>query len=183
MITLQEAKEFLRVDGDDEENLIASLIVAAQELTEDVLRRPLAELEPLPETVRQAMLIRFTKKGKSQRIRRVSTYPKPLTLSDECCSPTGKRGSDGHWQAQPKGGNPDLCVGERRLRRARRQVGDYGHQMGENRACERYGVFHFATSFSGNCGEDNAPIYNRCDRSKPSPIRELVIRNNRSIGR
>ena len=55
MITLQEAKEFLRVDGDDEENLIASLIVA--ELTEDVLRRPLAELEPLPETVRQAMLI------------------------------------------------------------------------------------------------------------------------------
>lgn len=57
MITLQEAKEFLRVDGDDEENLIASLIVAAQELTEDVLRRPLTELEPLPETVRQAMLI------------------------------------------------------------------------------------------------------------------------------
>ena len=57
MITLQEAKEFLRVDGDDEENLIASLIVAAQELTEDVPRRPLAELEPLPETVRQAMLI------------------------------------------------------------------------------------------------------------------------------
>ncbi len=57
MITLQEAKEFLRVDGDDEENLIASLIVAAQELTEDVLQRPLAELEPLPETVRQAMLI------------------------------------------------------------------------------------------------------------------------------
>ena len=57
MITLQEAKEFLRVDGDDEENLIASLIVAAQELTEDVRRRPLAELEPLPETVRQAMLI------------------------------------------------------------------------------------------------------------------------------
>ena len=39
MIALQEAKEFLRVDGDDEENLIASLIVAAQELTEDVLRR------------------------------------------------------------------------------------------------------------------------------------------------
>lgn len=57
MITLQEAKEFLRVDGDDEENLISSLIVAAQELTEDVLRRPLEELEPLPETVRQAMLI------------------------------------------------------------------------------------------------------------------------------
>lgn len=57
MITLQEAKEFLRVDGDDEENLIASLIVAARELTEDVLRRQLAEIEPLPETVRQAMLI------------------------------------------------------------------------------------------------------------------------------
>lgn len=57
MITLQEAKEFLRVDGDDEENLIASLIVAARELTEDVLRRPLAEIEPLPEIVRQAMLI------------------------------------------------------------------------------------------------------------------------------
>lgn len=57
MITLQEAKEFLRIDGDDEENLIASLIVSAQELTEDILRRPLVELEPLPETIRQAMLI------------------------------------------------------------------------------------------------------------------------------
>ena len=57
MITLDEAKSFLRVDGCEEDSLIASLIVTAKTLTEDVLRRPLADFEELPEPVRQAMLI------------------------------------------------------------------------------------------------------------------------------
>ena len=39
MLTLQEAKEFLRVDGDDEDALISSLLVTAKDLTEDVMRR------------------------------------------------------------------------------------------------------------------------------------------------
>ena len=57
MLTLQETKDFLRLDGDDEDALVSSLIVTAKELTEGVLRRKLTELKEVPETVHQAMLI------------------------------------------------------------------------------------------------------------------------------
>ena len=54
---MQETKEFLRVDGDDEDALISSLIITARVLVEDVLRRPLADFKVIPEPVHQAMLI------------------------------------------------------------------------------------------------------------------------------
>ena len=57
MLTLKETKEFLRVDGDEEDRLISSLIVTAKELTEEVLRRPLSDFDEVPDTVHQAMLI------------------------------------------------------------------------------------------------------------------------------
>lgn len=57
MITLKETKEFLRIDGNDEDTLISSLIVTAKDLTEDIMRRKLDEFGEVPETVRQAMLI------------------------------------------------------------------------------------------------------------------------------
>lgn len=57
MLTLQETKDFLRLDGDDEDALVSSLIVTAKELTEGVLRRKLTEFKEVPETVHQAMLI------------------------------------------------------------------------------------------------------------------------------
>lgn len=57
MLTLQETKEFLRVDGDEEDALISSLILTAKDLTEDVMRRKLSDFDERPETVRQAMLI------------------------------------------------------------------------------------------------------------------------------
>lgn len=57
MLTLQETKEFLRVDGDEEDALISSLIMTAKDLTEDVIRRKLSDFDELPETVLQAMLI------------------------------------------------------------------------------------------------------------------------------
>lgn len=57
MLTLQETKYFLRLDGDDEDALVSSLIVTAKELTEGVLRRKLTEFKEVPETVHQAMLI------------------------------------------------------------------------------------------------------------------------------
>ena len=56
-MTLQETKDFLRLDGDDEDALVSSLIVTAKELTEGVLRRKLTEFKEVPETVHQAMLI------------------------------------------------------------------------------------------------------------------------------
>ena len=57
MLTLQETKDFLRLDGDDEDALVSSLIVTAKELTEGVFRRKLTEFKEIPETVHQAMLI------------------------------------------------------------------------------------------------------------------------------
>lgn len=57
MLDLQETKEFLRVDGDEEDALISSLIVTAKDLTEDVMRRKLSDFRELPEPVRRAMLI------------------------------------------------------------------------------------------------------------------------------
>lgn len=57
MLTLQETKDFLRVDVDEEDNLISSLIITAQVLTEDIIRRPLSEYEETPEPIHQAMLI------------------------------------------------------------------------------------------------------------------------------
>ena len=56
-MTLQETKDFLRWDGDDDDALVSSLIVTAKELTEGVLRRKLTEFKEVPETVHQAMLI------------------------------------------------------------------------------------------------------------------------------
>ena len=57
MITLEEAKLYMRIDGDEENNLISSLIITAQNIVEDVLRRPLSEFETIPETIKQAMLL------------------------------------------------------------------------------------------------------------------------------
>ncbi len=57
MLTLRETKEFLRLDGDDEDALISSLIITAKELIEEILRYKLAEFDEIPETVHQAMLI------------------------------------------------------------------------------------------------------------------------------
>ena len=57
MLELKETKEFLRVDGCEEDMLISSLIVTAQELVEEVIRKKLDEFDDVPETIRQAMLI------------------------------------------------------------------------------------------------------------------------------
>lgn len=57
MFELDEVKEYLRIDGDEENNLVTSLIIMATELVEDILRRKLTEFEQIPETVRQAVLL------------------------------------------------------------------------------------------------------------------------------
>lgn len=57
MLELRETKEFLRIDGDEEDMLVSSLIVTAKELVEEVLRKKLDDFRELPETVRIAMLI------------------------------------------------------------------------------------------------------------------------------
>lgn len=56
VVTLEEAKLYLRVDGDEENTLITKLILTAEELCEDILRYKLTEFEKIPESVRQAIL-------------------------------------------------------------------------------------------------------------------------------
>ena len=57
MVTLETAKGFLRVDGDDEDALISSLIITAQSLVEEVLRRGLDTFDEIPGPIDQAILI------------------------------------------------------------------------------------------------------------------------------
>lgn len=56
VITLEEAKLYLRVDGDEENTLITQFILAAEELCQDILRFPLSDLTVVPEAAKQAVL-------------------------------------------------------------------------------------------------------------------------------
>lgn len=56
IVTLVEAKEYLRVDTDDEDLLITTLLTAAQKLCEDVTRLETAEFEEAGEVAKIAVL-------------------------------------------------------------------------------------------------------------------------------
>lgn len=56
VVSLEEAKLYLRVDGDEENALITNFIITAEDLCEGILRYPISELTTVPETVRQAVL-------------------------------------------------------------------------------------------------------------------------------
>lgn len=56
VVTLEEAKLYLKVDGESDDTLITSCINSAEELCEDILRFPLTEFTEVPETVKQAAL-------------------------------------------------------------------------------------------------------------------------------
>ena len=55
VVTLEEAKLYLKVDGDEDDTLITGLINAAEELCQDILRFSLAEFTEVPETVKHAV--------------------------------------------------------------------------------------------------------------------------------
>lgn len=56
IISLEEAKLFLRVDGEEENTLITNFIITAEELCEGILRYPISELDEIPESIKQAIL-------------------------------------------------------------------------------------------------------------------------------
>lgn len=56
VLSLEETKLYLRVDGDEEDTLITKLILSAEDLCEGILRFPLSEFEKVPEPVKQAIL-------------------------------------------------------------------------------------------------------------------------------
>ena len=55
VVSLDEAKLYLKVDGDEEDALITSFILAAEELCEGVLRFPLSEFVAIPDTLKNAV--------------------------------------------------------------------------------------------------------------------------------
>ncbi|TCT14579.1 gp6-like head-tail connector protein [Natranaerovirga pectinivora] len=55
LTSLEDIKLYLRVEGDEEDTLITSFILTAQEMCEDILRFKLEELQILPEQVKQAI--------------------------------------------------------------------------------------------------------------------------------
>lgn len=57
LLTLNEAKHYLRVDNDEDDALISSLIITSRILTEEIIRCNLDEFEMLPDLIKQAMLI------------------------------------------------------------------------------------------------------------------------------
>lgn len=55
-VTLEKTKEWLRIEGDNEDALLESLIEAAEDIVEGVLRFPLSDYEQeIPEPVKQAI--------------------------------------------------------------------------------------------------------------------------------
>ncbi len=55
VVTLEEVKQYLRVDADADDALITTFIHAAEELCEDILRFSLVEFVEIPEVVRQSI--------------------------------------------------------------------------------------------------------------------------------
>ncbi|WP_040210849.1 head-tail connector protein [Clostridium polynesiense] len=56
IISLLEAKEYLRVDSDDEDTLITSFIKTGEDICEGILRYPLSEFNTVPETIKLAIM-------------------------------------------------------------------------------------------------------------------------------
>jgi len=56
VISIEEAKKYLRVDNSDEDTLITDMINSAEEICEGILRFPLTEFDKVPETVKQSIL-------------------------------------------------------------------------------------------------------------------------------
>ncbi|HAP79501.1 MAG TPA: AraC family transcriptional regulator [Ruminococcus sp.] len=56
MVSMEDAKNYLRIDHNEDDNLIQNLIQTAQKLCMDIGRMDEKELEMNEETARQAML-------------------------------------------------------------------------------------------------------------------------------
>ncbi len=56
VLTLEEVKLYLRVDGDEEDALITKFMLTAEDLCEGILRYELSEFETVPEVVKQAVM-------------------------------------------------------------------------------------------------------------------------------
>ncbi|MFR1377882.1 MAG: head-tail connector protein [Clostridium neonatale] len=56
IISLEEAKLFLRVDSGEEDTLITKFIIVAEDICQGIIRYELTEFEKIPECIRQSIL-------------------------------------------------------------------------------------------------------------------------------
>ena len=70
MPTLEEVKLYLRIDSDDEDSLITSLMETAKEMVEGILRKNLTEFSPIPEPIKQAIMYAISTLFESRQVDR-----------------------------------------------------------------------------------------------------------------
>lgn len=56
VVSLEEIKLYLRVDGEEEDTLISTFINVSEDLVEGIIRYPLSEFEIVPEIIKQAIM-------------------------------------------------------------------------------------------------------------------------------
>lgn len=56
VVSIEEAKLYLKVDGIEEDALITNFILSAEEICEGILRYSISTLTIVPETVKQSVL-------------------------------------------------------------------------------------------------------------------------------
>ena len=56
VVSLEDIKLYLRVDGDEEDTLISNFIKVSEDLVEGILRYPLSEFEVVPDIIKQAIM-------------------------------------------------------------------------------------------------------------------------------
>lgn len=56
VVSLEEVKLYLRVDGEEEDTLISTFINVSEDLLEGILRYSVSEFEVVPEIVKQAVM-------------------------------------------------------------------------------------------------------------------------------
>jgi len=62
VVTLENTKEWLRVESNDEDALIESFILAAEDIVEGILRFPLSDFaDAIPEPVKHAIYVAASK--------------------------------------------------------------------------------------------------------------------------
>lgn len=79
VISLEEAKLYLRVDGNEEDTLITNFILAAEEICEGILRFPLTDFTESPETVKQAVLFSVANMYEQRETFEVKTVIETMT--------------------------------------------------------------------------------------------------------
>ena len=56
VVSLEDVKLYLRVDGEEEDTLISNFINVSEDLVEGILRYSVSEFEVVPEIVKQAVM-------------------------------------------------------------------------------------------------------------------------------